>query len=198
MVRLSSQERKNEIVQVAIGLFSQKGFSRTTTKDLAQTAGISEALLFRHFPTKESLYEEILRVKIEERCVPIVDQIGENGNPEDILFSVAQKVSEENISDPSFLRLLLFSALEGHKLSDLFFGRPHLPLVEFLKEHFHKGKKKGIYSIQDPEVTTFAFLDMLFGFLNAYLVFCIPDLVKRPLHKTLKNYVSIFLKGITL
>ena len=104
---------------------------------------------------------------------------------------------EENIADPTFIRLLLFSALEGHKLSELFFGRPHLPLVEFLKEHFKKGKKKKLYDIQDPEITTYAFLDMLFGFLNAYLLFRIPHLIKKPLHKTLRTYVDIFLKGIT-
>ncbi|QQR81743.1 MAG: TetR/AcrR family transcriptional regulator [Deltaproteobacteria bacterium] len=198
MVRLSAKERKLDIVKAAIELFSQKGFGRTTTKELAQKAGISEALLFRHFPDKESLYEEILREKIEERCVPIVDQLSTQGTSEEILFGVAQKICEENVQDTTFLRLLLFSALEGHALSELFFGRPHLPLVEFLKKHFSEGKKKKLYLIDDPMVVTYAFLDMIFGLLNAYLIFKIPHVVKSPLKKTLKSYVQIFLKGISV
>jgi TetR/AcrR family transcriptional regulator len=34
-------------------LFSKKGFRGTTTKEIAQAAGVSEAIIFRHFETKE-------------------------------------------------------------------------------------------------------------------------------------------------
>src|SRR6185503_3576029 len=40
-------------------LFARKGFASTTTKELAEAAGVSEALLYKHFPSKESLYSEI-------------------------------------------------------------------------------------------------------------------------------------------
>lgn len=59
--RLDSDERRRAIVAAAVPLFARKGFAGTTTRELAEAAGISEALLFRHFPTKETLYREILR-----------------------------------------------------------------------------------------------------------------------------------------
>ncbi|MBV9829722.1 MAG: helix-turn-helix transcriptional regulator [Alphaproteobacteria bacterium] len=46
-------------------LFARAGFAGTTTRELAEAAGISEALLFRHFPSKQSLYREILRLGCE-------------------------------------------------------------------------------------------------------------------------------------
>src|SRR5204863_124849 len=61
VTRLYADERRKAIVASAIPLFARKGFAGTTTKELAETAGISEALLFRHFPSKKQLYEEILR-----------------------------------------------------------------------------------------------------------------------------------------
>src|SRR5207245_109817 len=61
MTRLDSDERRKAIVAAAVPLFARKGFAGTTTKELADAAGISEALLFRHFPSKKQLYEEILR-----------------------------------------------------------------------------------------------------------------------------------------
>ena len=43
----------------ALPLFARKGFANTTTRELADAAGVSEALIYKHFPSKESLYAEI-------------------------------------------------------------------------------------------------------------------------------------------
>lgn len=65
ITRLDSDERRKAIVRAAVPLFARKGFAGTTTRELAEAAGISEALLFRHFPSKQLLYREILRLGCE-------------------------------------------------------------------------------------------------------------------------------------
>ena len=65
VIRLDGDERRKAIVRAAVPLFARKGFAGTTTRELAEAAGISEALLFRHFPSKQSLYREILRLGCE-------------------------------------------------------------------------------------------------------------------------------------
>ncbi len=65
VTRLDSDERRKAIVSAAVPLFARKGFAGTTTRELAEAAGISEALLFRHFPSKQSLYREILTLGCE-------------------------------------------------------------------------------------------------------------------------------------
>jgi AcrR family transcriptional regulator len=55
-VRLSSEERREAIVKAVRAVFAEKGFHGTTTRALAEAAGVSEALLFKHFPSKEALY----------------------------------------------------------------------------------------------------------------------------------------------
>ena len=64
-VRLDGDERRKAIVQAAVPLFAKKGFAGATTKELAEAAGISEALLFRHFPSKKHLYGQILALGCE-------------------------------------------------------------------------------------------------------------------------------------
>ncbi len=64
-IRLDSDERRKAIVRAAVPLFARKGFAGTTTRELAEAAGISESLLFRHFPSKQLLYREILRLGCE-------------------------------------------------------------------------------------------------------------------------------------
>src|SRR2546425_12239595 len=63
-LRLSAQDRRQQIMQVATGLFARQGFQGTTKRQIAEEAGINEALLFRHFPSKENLYCTL----IEELC----------------------------------------------------------------------------------------------------------------------------------
>jgi len=56
---MSSEQRRETIVKAALPLFARSGFASTTTRELAQAAQVSEALIYKHFPSKESLYAEI-------------------------------------------------------------------------------------------------------------------------------------------
>jgi AcrR family transcriptional regulator len=54
--KLTGKERRAAIVKAVRQVFAEKGFDGTTTRELALAAGVSEALLFKHFPNKEALY----------------------------------------------------------------------------------------------------------------------------------------------
>ena len=64
-MRLPSKERRQAIVTAVKGTFAAKGFDGTTTRELARAAGVSEALLYKHFPSKESLYGAMLDACVE-------------------------------------------------------------------------------------------------------------------------------------
>lgn len=57
--RLSADERRRRIIEAVVALFASDGFRGVTTKVLAKTAQVSEALLYRYFPSKEALYAEV-------------------------------------------------------------------------------------------------------------------------------------------
>src|SRR5580692_12258760 len=61
--RMPGEDRRRQLLRVAIESFAQNGFSGTKTKDIAAAAGVSEAILFRHFASKEDLYHAILDEK---------------------------------------------------------------------------------------------------------------------------------------
>ena len=54
--KMSSEDRRAAIIKAVRQVFAERGFFGTTTRALAEAAGVSEALLFKHFPTKEALY----------------------------------------------------------------------------------------------------------------------------------------------
>lgn len=61
--RITSEERRDQILNAALKVFSERGFHGTTTRELAKASGVSEALMFRHFPSKEDLY-----IALQSRC----------------------------------------------------------------------------------------------------------------------------------
>lgn len=73
--RLNSDERKEAIIRAATPIFAEKGFKGTTTREIAEAAGVSEALLYRHFPSKEAMYSEI-RLSCCAQDETIIDYLG--------------------------------------------------------------------------------------------------------------------------
>jgi len=61
--RVRAADRHQQILQVAMELFARQGFRGTTTRRIAERAGINEAIIFRHFPRKEDLYWAIIEAK---------------------------------------------------------------------------------------------------------------------------------------
>src|SRR5919106_4518900 len=114
--RVARQERQASIIAAAASLFAANGFKGTTTREIAKTAGISEALLFKYFPTKRALYAAILeeRALISELLDVVEDAAKKRDDARVSTLIASHRIRRR--ADPSLLRLLLFSALEGHEL----------------------------------------------------------------------------------
>ncbi|MBI5810173.1 MAG: TetR/AcrR family transcriptional regulator, partial [Deltaproteobacteria bacterium] len=131
--RMTGEERKRQIVKVAASLFAKNGFKGTTTRGIAEKASISEAVIFRHFKKKQDLYKAI----IDARCSDdsgssrlmnaIRDKKGRG-----LFREVAVYLLDEHRRDPSFMRLLIYSALENQNLSDMFIRTRGLELIKYL------------------------------------------------------------------
>src|SRR5579864_4625958 len=122
-VRVSAENRKEQILNVAMALFARQGFEGTTTRQIAEMARVNEAIIFRHFPTKEDLYWAI----IEQRCQTVgrrrmIQQTLDAGVDDvEIFASIAEAFLRRTRQDANITRLLLFTALERHELADEFF-----------------------------------------------------------------------------
>src|SRR5271168_2300415 len=63
--RMNAGDRRLQLLDAALELFSRKGFGGATTKEIAAAAGVTEAIIFRHFPSKQALYTAVLDSKAE-------------------------------------------------------------------------------------------------------------------------------------
>src|SRR5438128_8396666 len=117
-------DRRQEIITSAMELFAKKGFRGTTTRDLATHAEINEAIIFRYFKTKEELYSAIIEQKAgverHDSRLEELQRLAATNDDQKFFQAVGTAFLEKHETDTTFLRLLLFSALEGHQLSDMF------------------------------------------------------------------------------
>src|SRR6266567_6148844 len=125
--RMTGENRRLQILRVAMRLFSQRGFRGTTTKEIALAAGVSEAMVFRHFATKEALYSAILDQKacLHDEMDPrqiVADAIARKDDLA-VFEGIALDALQQNECDPEFQRLLLHSALEEHELAQMFWEK---------------------------------------------------------------------------
>jgi AcrR family transcriptional regulator len=73
--KLTGVERRAAIIHAVRQVFAEKGFDGTTTRELAVAAGVSEALLFKHFPNKEALYSAMQLACCNERDFDQIERL---------------------------------------------------------------------------------------------------------------------------
>jgi AcrR family transcriptional regulator len=116
--KMSSEKRREAIIRAARGVFVEKGFHRTTTRELAEAAGVSEALLFKHFPSKEALYSAIQMSCFKEEGSKVIERLQSlEPSTSTLVFLVRDLVShvlggEPDDGERSFVRLLLRSLMD--------------------------------------------------------------------------------------
>ena len=199
---MAAEDRRLQILQVAVSLFSQRGFVGTTTKEIAQAAGVSEAMVFRHFANKQELYSAILDHKA---CS------GDSMNPEALVADALQEKDDRAVferlalgalehheCDPEFQRLLLHAALEGHELAQMFFEKFVRRVYELLGNYVAERQQDGAMVEMDPAIVVRAFIGMIIHHsLNNNLWDPQRRLLKISNQEAAKQFSDILLNGIS-
>src|SRR5271166_1507603 len=160
---MKSGERRDAIIAAAVRLFSEKGFRGATTRELAAALDVTEPVIYQHFETKRDLYRAIIESKARERRQDNEYwQDVENPRGDREFFGAVARLMLQRIErDPSYLRLLLFSALEGHELADLFFERDAVEIYGRVSGYIRKRIEEGAFrSNIDPDCAGRALVGM--------------------------------------
>jgi len=196
--RLDAEQRRARIVETAIQLFADKGFRGTTTRELATAVGVTEAVLYQHFPSKRDLYEAILqRIVRTEETHPdeLLQRACERGDDLAFFKRLAQLVLDWHEQTPALLRLVLYAALEGHELAQLFFERQILRYYDMVTRYVQRRQNEGALRRMDPKLVVGIFTGMIGHFVFMKVVFG-ADLLGANRDAQLNRLVSVFLEGV--
>lgn len=200
--RMNAEERKKQIIEVAVKLFSQKGFRGTTTKDLAAACGINEALIFRHFASKSELYAAIMDMKACDSPISemhdALEKAVEGNDDRKVFETIAIRVLEFHEADETAIRIFYYSMLEGHELSDMIFTnhiqRIHKHLAGYIKRRISDGAFRKV----DPMTVVRSFMGGVIGQVVHKTFFPATDEVTKLSNRTVaERFTDIFLASLT-
>src|SRR5437868_7420655 len=150
---MKGDKRREQILQTAVDLFSQRAFKGTTTKEIARAAGVSEAMVFRHFATKDELYGAILDNKGCEDGVhrfpweanETLQRAIEQKDDLAVFYNIAIDALNKHQADEGFMRLLFYSALEEHVLAERFFNDFIERVYQFIGGYISRRQRDGAF-----------------------------------------------------
>jgi TetR/AcrR family transcriptional regulator len=159
--RMTAGARRQQLIEQAIHLFATTGFRGTTTKAIAQAAGVSEAVIFRHFATKDDLYNAILKLKADESGLTelqaALKQHAARGEDEELVLRLVRHILDSHDRDPDFQRVMLFAAVEGHDLAKA--GAAYgVPFFGFLRGYIVARQRAGVFRRGDPDLMMFGLI----------------------------------------
>jgi AcrR family transcriptional regulator len=189
--------RRDQILDAAMQCFASAGFRGTTTREIASRVGLTEAALYRHFASKEALYAAIIARKIDAPdLIAHLEAAAAAGDDRAVLGGLARTLIERVEADPAFIRILLFTALEGHSLAEPFFAARVRRIREFLTGYIARRIEAGAFRPVDAVIAARAFLGMVSDYLNVRVVFQQQAAYPQPIEEVVETFVSLFLTGI--
>jgi AcrR family transcriptional regulator len=202
--RMHGDDRRKQLLRVAIESFARNGFSGTKTKDIAAAAGVSEAILFRHFATKEDLYHAILDEKENQAAADAdfakLDELMRQRDDAGVFRMLGTHILHAFRDDPAFHRLIMYASLEGHLMASLFHERFAAPRGDSMKRYVALRQKEGAFRKLNPEVVLMSTLGVFVHYAMGRYVFGIKHpgrLTERPDESVIEEMVSIALNGLT-
>jgi AcrR family transcriptional regulator len=194
--RLQPEDRRAMFLFEAASLFAAQGFT-ASTNDLAERMGVRKTLLYKYFPSKEGLIEEVLKAFLNTSWLSYFsDIVADRAIPLEERLIASFTSMLENEQEKS-LRLLIRSMLDGIELPQGFFNefdkKLILPIIIELR-HIHNLTDIGSLPLMDSE------RELALGLYGSLFFYSI----RRHIYKTqicddqaalIKMYVAQFLMG---
>jgi AcrR family transcriptional regulator len=160
------------LVEAAVQLFSRQGFKGTSTRDIAQLAGVNEATLFRYFAKKTDLFwaaaeSRLNRLKFGRE---LQHGLASDRDPDVIVPMLAAFVVENMSEHPELMRLLYVARFELPGADQVF--REHLgPIFDAVHAYFSRCAAKGLIGDLDPTIATLGLAGAVTAHLNLHQLF---------------------------
>ena len=119
--RMNTADRKRQILDGAIQFFARHGIDGQL-RNLTKQLGVTHTLLYHYFPTKEALIKEVYKEVFESRWKPEWEELLDDKHlsPEEKLNAFYLDYTN-TVLTYDFVRILIFSGLSDHSISDRFF-----------------------------------------------------------------------------
>lgn len=194
-----SEARPGELVQAALELFVERGYSSTRLEDVAQRAGVSKGTIYLYYGSKEELMRAAIRLAVQPK-LQFAEEMTERSDlsTRDLLRRITANWLEDDIRSPSrgMLKLLVSECRNfpelGHFYADEVMQRARDFWLSLLRRGIERGELRDI----DPEAylpVVTAPLSLLNIWQHSLGLFEKPSIDARVY---LETYVDVLFEGL--
>jgi len=189
----SPPDTRNRILEAASKLFSEMGYAGTTTRAIAELAGVNEVTLFRHFGTKEKLAREIMK---QFGGQAIAEKLGGklSGDYQQDLLLIGKTILQVMRDRNDAMRMAICESGRFPEFQEIVAQNPR-QLRSMLAQYFRSQLEKGVIHQGHVELLAQAFLGMFFSY-SVLRGFLLDDL--RPAlsdDEFVAQFVDLFVRG---
>jgi AcrR family transcriptional regulator len=188
------EDTRKRILSAAAEIFAENGYTRTTTRAIAEAAEVNEVTLFRHFGSKRTLLSEMIQ---EHSALPDLTTLIENQLSSDYrqdLIQLATVFFQTITARKEALRLMLCEARELPEIREVVVKVPD-QLRQVLTRYFQARIETGDLRGMNPEVMAQGFLGMFFSYGIAREMLDSAIAPEVPQEALITQFVDIFIQG---
>ncbi len=190
-------ERRQQIIDGALGVFSSKGFIAATNKDIAEAANInSTGLIYHYFDSKEDLLKAVI-----EHYAPPMQMLAEADSfmalePKEALvkFGMAYLEMMEDTKISACMRILAGEALRSSDFGAVIGQVGPLRIFQLIADYIQRKIDEGLLRDVDPAVASRCFWGPLITYVLTQKIFGTPE--KLNPSEIVSTSVDIFLRGL--
>ncbi len=187
--------RKVQILDAAARLFAEKGFHRTTTKDIAEAADVSEGTLYNYFENKEDMLLGIMSrlVETQHLTASLIWSIPDDAR--EFLYTMLSQRKDFVKQDGAMLQSVFSEILVDPDLRQQYYQELVLPNFELLEAHLHARRDLGQIRDVDLPLAVRILIALTTGLF--FLEVVGDPLVKDRWDDLSKLITSIFFDGVS-
>ena len=195
--RLSGPNRRKSILEAARRLFSDNGFHGVSIADISREVNVSPAILYRHFDSKQAIYDAVVE-ELSSKRESYVDTVINHGTSfEDVLQGMTRTYIRSIADNPDILRIEMQSLLDGSSATNAFFNNRWKSFTDYIEFSLNERLP---YDLPNREITILSASLMYQGMIREILIqkFLQPvdRLIDVDLEELSSELVAMFLKTI--
>ena len=192
---MEPKNTRDQILEAALALFSEKGFSGTTTREIAQQAGCAEGTIFRYFPTKKDILISLVRPHALEELQRVMGNLSHQGEVADLRLILENRVNTIR-KNKKLIKVIVTEAQFHEELREYLLKNIGNHVLGTLSAYMTKRMEEGKFRDADPQVLSRILAGMMISFVLTENFYPMDEFGDKKKQDYLDEIINVFLYGV--
>jgi AcrR family transcriptional regulator len=192
---MKKEDTRKRLLEATLKLISEKGYLGAATREIAHDAGVTEVTLFRHFTSKEHLFEEVLRAySFLPQLRELLPGLWDLSYP-DAITVIATRFLLTLKERKSRVKIMYSEINLYPEKIRVVYNKFIDEIIETLASYFKSMQEKGVLRRMSAEMAARAFLGVFFSYFKAEEIMRGKNISRKKMEKDVEIFVDIFAHG---